>query len=217
MNSKELIEQLTKEIGPQAAQQPLRSPGYYALRLVLVLLVYGVTAESCQELRPDVIAQLGRPAYLIEILLLAMLSASSAVAAILSMYPDAYQKKRLLKLPYYLSGAFILFMAAQLFLPADPMMIIPPPGGHSIECAICVASVAFIPSALIFALLRKGASVSPIKAGSFAVLAATGLSCLTLRLAEDNDSIRHLLLSHYMPTLLFAMLGAFIGKRLLRW
>jgi hypothetical protein len=49
------------------------------------------------------------------------------------------------------------------------------------------------------------------------VLAASGVGCLTLRLAELNDSIEHLLQWHYVPTLLFAAGGAMIGKWLLRW
>ena len=85
------------------------------------------------------------------------------------------------------------------------------------ECALCIGSVALIPSALIFALLRKGASVRQFQAGSFAVLAASSIGCLTLRLAEANDSMMHLASWHYGPTVLFAALGAALGKILLKW
>jgi len=85
------------------------------------------------------------------------------------------------------------------------------PGGYS------AAATAIVPAALIFALLRKGASVRPLRAGSFAVLAASGLGCLTLRLSEANDSLVHLVDWHYLPTLLFAVIGALVGRYLLRW
>jgi hypothetical protein len=133
------------------------------------------------------------------------------------MYPDAYQKPRLLKLPY---GLFILVFAlnmVQLFMPLDERMVMPSPEAHAMECAICIAALALIPSAFIFALLRKGASVRQSQAGSFTVLAASAMGCLTLRLAEDNDSIMHLLQWHYVPTFLFAMIGVFLGKWLLKW
>jgi hypothetical protein len=85
------------------------------------------------------------------------------------------------------------------------------------ECALCIAAVALIPSALLFALIRKGATIRPLQAGSFAVLAASSVGGLTLRLAEANDSLMHLVVWHYLPALLFATLGAVIGKKLLRW
>jgi hypothetical protein len=69
----------------------------------------------------------------------------------------------------------------------------------------------------MFVLLRKGASIRQLQAGSFAVLTATAIGCLTLRLSEENDSIMHLLQWHYLPTLLFAALGALAGKWLLKW
>jgi hypothetical protein len=59
--------------------------------------------------------------------------------------------------------------------------------------------------------------VHPLQAGAFAVLTASTIGALTLRLAEENDSIVHLVQWHYLPTLFFAVLGAFAGKWLLKW
>ncbi len=214
MNTNELIANLSAE----APSKTLGTPSYYALRLGAVLAVYAIGVQMFLGLRPDLALQFTRPMFSVEIALLALLSLTSAAAAILSMYPDAHQQQGALKYPYAIFALLVVFMAFQLTLPHDPMMVIPVAlDAHGMECALCIASVAVVPSALIFGLLRKGASVHPLRSGSFAVLAASAIGGLTLRLSEANDSLMHMVSWHYVPTLLFAALGAWIGKTLLKW
>lgn len=215
MSTKELIEQLSRD----ATGKPcLRSPGHVALRLLLVLAIYGIGVQFFLGIRGDIFAQLSRPMFALEITLLLALTLSSVLAAIVAMYPDAHQKPWILRLPHAVFIALMVFILVQLFtLQTEAGMVIPPPGGHGMECALCIASVALVPSGILFGILRKGASVCPRKAGSFAVLAAAGLGCLTLRLAEANDSLLHLASWHYLPTLLFAALGALVGRWALKW
>jgi hypothetical protein len=182
-----------------------------------VLTIYAIGMQLIVGIRADMTQQLSRGPYLIEIVLLAAVTLSSIMAAILAMYPDAYQRPRLLKIPYATLALLLLFIGIQLLMPHDARMVMPGPHVHNVECSMAIAAIAMIPSALIFALLRKGASVHPLQAGLFAALAASGISCLTLRIAEANDSLIHLITWHYLPILLFAALGALIGKRLFRW
>lgn len=209
-----LIEQLS---GETATPTRVRTPRYWSVRLLTVLAVYGIGAQLCLGLRHDLAMQFTRAPFAIELVLLAALLLTSALASILTMAPDAYQKPRLLMLPYAVFAALVGLIAYQLFLPIDTRMVMPVTSAHGAECALCIAAVALIPSALIFVLLRKGASVRQFQAGAFAVLTASAMGGLTLRLAEANDSIMHLASWHYLPTFLFAILGAFIGKRLLQW
>ena len=102
-------------------------------------------------------------------------------------------------------------------MPFDPRMVVMPSHGHGMECALCIAALACLPSALIFGLLRKGASVTAVFAGSLSVLGASGFGSLILRLTEIDDSLVHIALWHYVPTFLFAAMGAVLGKFLLRW
>lgn len=213
MNTSNLIDELSKE----AAKPALRGPRHYAYQLGLVLVLYAVIVVPMQGLRPDLAMQLTRPLFLAEVMVLAALVAASMLAAVLSMYPDSYQKHGLLRLPYVFFCVLAVFIAGQGFLPLDARMVMPQPGAYTIECSICIAALTLVPSALIFRVLRKGASVKPWRAGSFAVLASSALGCLMLRLAEDNDSLTHLAQWHYLPTLIFAALGALAGKYLLRW
>lgn len=215
MDTNELIAKLSKE-GPLKTAS--RSPAYFGIRLIAVLAAYALGAQFYLGLRPDIAVQITRLLFTVEILLLAALIFSSTVAAVFAMYPDLHQKPWMLKTPYAVFGALVALVLFQLFfMPVDPRMVFPPPGGHAMQCTLCIAAVSLVPSALIFGLLRKGASVHPFHAGSFAILAATGIGCVALRLAEANDSLIHLTEWHYLPTLLFAALGASIGKRLLKW
>ena len=212
------IETLIARLSSEAiTPKPPRSPRYWTVLLLAVLTVYGVGTQLCLGLRPDLAIQITRPLFAGEIVLLVALLLTSAIASVLAMYPDAYQRPRLLRLPYAVLLVLLGLVLFQLYMPLDARMVMPLPGAHGMECAICIGSVALIPSALIFALLRKGASVRQFQAGSFAVLAASSIGCLTLRLAEANDSMMHLASWHYGPTVLFAALGAGIGKILLKW
>jgi hypothetical protein len=214
-NTADLIASLSAEAMPT---KKVRAPAYWAVRLLVVLVVYAAGCQLFLGLRPDLEEQFARLLFVLETLLLALLLITSAISSVLAMYPDAYQKQRLLKLPYAVFALLLGLIGFQLLMPNDARMVIPEGTGiHAIECAICIASVALVPSALIFALLRKGATVRQLQAGSFAVLAASAIGGLTLRLAEENDSIMHLVQWHYVPTLLFATLGALVGKWLLKW
>ncbi|OYW14223.1 MAG: hypothetical protein B7X02_00515 [Rhodospirillales bacterium 12-54-5] len=199
------------------APVPMRSPIYWGMRLLAVLVVYGLGSQAYLGVRIDLLTQFSRPLFAAEIALLVALLLSSGTASVLAMYPDAYQKQKLLVLPYAIFIVLVGLVLLQFDMPVDARMVIPPPGGHAMECALCIGAIAILPSALAFAILRKGATIRPLQAGSFAVLMASAMGGLSLRLAESNDSMLHLASWHYLPTLLFASIGALLGKLLLRW
>lgn len=211
-------ESLINQLSANAAAKPLPHPQHFILRVLVVLVVYALGVQGMSGLRPDILEQLTlRPAYGMELLLLAAISISSVLAAIAAMYPDAYQRPTLLKLPYAFFLLLLAFLGAQLLMPSQPLMVIRPfnIAGHA--CTLSIAAISMLPSAMIFLLLRQGATVRPLQAGSFAVLASAGIGCLSLRITEQNDSLVHLLTFHYGPILLFAALGALAGKWLIRW
>ena len=209
-------DELIATLGRQARPLRPRTPRYLGARLLVLVMSYMAGAQFFLHLRTDLLLQLARPLFLAEVGALLLLIVSSAASAVLVRYPDLYQKRWPLNAPYLVFVGLALLMVFQLLMPTDARMLLPA-GGHGMECALCISSVALIPAALLFGLIRTGASVHPLRAGSFAVLAATGIGCLTLRLSESNDSLMHLLSWHYLPTLLFSLAGALAGKYLLRW
>lgn len=215
MNTADLIASLSAEASPS---KPMAAPGYWVARLIAVMVLYALAAQSLLGLRSDLLMQFTRPFFTLEILALSLLLLSSAFAAVITMYPDAYQKPRALKFPLVIFALLSLLLLLQFFMPEDALMVIPTgPNIHAMECAICIAALSLVPSAIILTLLRKGASVRLFQAGTFAVLCASAIGCLTLRLAENNDSIMHVVSWHYIPTLIFAAFGALAGRWLLRW
>jgi len=214
VDTKQLINQLSAEATPIKVVRPER----YAALLLALLSIYAICAQCWLEgFRPDLAMQLTRPLFILELLLLAAMLVSSAVASVYAMLPDGAQRKTLMRLPYLFSGGMLALVIFQLFLPQDARMVMPSATSHTHECTMYIAFSSILPAALIFGLLRKGASVMPMQAGLLAVIAAVSVGAITLRLAEANDEIMHLLTWHYLPSIFFASLGALLGRYLLRW
>lgn len=210
-------EQFIQNLSAQATSVNTVRPATYITRLLCVLLVYGSLAQWGLGLRDDLSVQLTRPFFVLELLLLSILLVSSAIASVLAMYPDAYQKRILIKLPYIFAGLIVGLIFVQLFTPQDPRMVMPDKDSHTVECALFIAMASALPAMLIFTLLRKGATLTPLQAGTLAVITASSIGALTLRLAEAEDDILHLLTWHYIPSIGFAMVGALLGRWLLKW
>lgn len=213
-NTNDLIAQLSGEAKP--AKRAIH-PAQLALRLLALLLVYAIGVQAIIGLRPDLITKLTDFWFEAEIVSLLFLVLTSVLASIMAMFPDAYQKPALLKLPYVVFAVIVVMVATQYVMHTHLEYPIIGIETNGIQCALCLAGLTVIPSAIMFAVLKQGASIRPLQAGAFAVFAATGIGCLTLRLAEQTDNMMHLALWHYLPTLCFAMLGAALGKWLLKW
>lgn len=214
VDTKQLIQDLSAEAKPVKLLRPQR----YAAFLLALLSIYAICAQCWLEgFRPDLSMQLTRPLFMVELLLLAAMLISSSVASVYAMLPDGGGRKMLMRLPYFFSGGMLALVLFQLFLPHDTRMVMSEPDSHTHECTMYIAFSSILPAVLIFGLLRKGASVMPMQAGLLAVIAAVSVGAITLRLAEANDEIMHLLSWHYLPSIFFASLGALLGRYFLRW
>ncbi len=215
MDTNELIASLSGDALPKRKSLPAFSKNMGGL--ALIACVYAALIQWHLGLRADLAAALMRPFYAAEIALLALLALTSLCGAVVAMVPDGYNKPLLGRLPYFSAMMLAAFLGLRAVLDVQVGEVLPGGKVHGMECALCIASVALIPSACLFYWQRRGATVHPLQAGASAVLASTAIGCLTLRLAEANDSFSHLVTWHYAPTLLFATLGAWAGKWLLKW
>lgn len=214
VDTKQLIQDLSAEVKPVKLFRPQR----YIMLLLALLSIYSICAQCWLEgFRPDLLMQLTRPLFIVELVLLAAMLVSASVAAVYAMLPDGGQQKALMRAPYIFSGAMLALVTVQLFLPHDTRMVMSDATSHTHECTMYIGFSSILPAALIFGLLRKGASFMPMQAGLLAVIAAVSVGAITLRLAEANDEIMHLLSWHYLPSLFFASLGAALGRYVLRW
>lgn len=213
-NTAELIAQLARD---SHSVQTLRTPRFYAYAMIGISIVYAIGAQWFLGVRPDIMAQLSRPLFVFELCALGAIFSSSMVAAIILMRPDANYHNSVLRLPFIACAGLFLCIALQWMLPVDSTMVMPAFSLQGRECALCIAVLSLMPSAVLFSLLRMGANTMPKRAGIYSVLAASAIGCITQRIAEMNDSLMHLAIWHYLPTLLFAALGAWLGKKLLHW
>jgi hypothetical protein len=205
-----LIAELAAQNAPRtAAPQPfliaLTWLGYAAGYFLIALLVSGT--------RPDLAAHLRDVEFVAEIILLLALVLASSVSAALLAFPDAYQKPRWTLLPWALLAglAVLLLLAYAADNPPAPQPL------HSWQCTMAIVLVAIIPGAWTLWMMRSFAALRRGMAGSVTVLFAFSVSALWLRLQEMNDSISHVIAWHYLPMLIFAVLGWWLGKRVLRW
>jgi hypothetical protein len=210
------IDDLIADLTPISVMKP---PSWYLARLAAVLLAYAALSVNWLGIRPDFAVQLARPEFVLELLLLLIIIITSVLAAVHLAYPDSYQRSWLLRLPMLAGMAFVALLVALSLMPVSETMVIPktPPHMACLLCTACIGVLAIIPTALIMAIQRGGASVQPAQAGMYVVFAATALGCLMLRIEEQTDDIAHLVLWHYLPTLLFAAIGAWAGRKILRW
>ena len=88
MKTQELIKKLSNEQSKEA----LKAPKYYTFFLLAIMVIYAIFIQFYLGLRSDLLAQMLRTTFLLEIFLLVSLSVASAVALVLLIYPDHYQK-----------------------------------------------------------------------------------------------------------------------------
>ncbi|WP_223247310.1 DUF1109 domain-containing protein [Sulfuriferula sp. AH1] len=204
------IASLVQDAGQvQSAPSPLRLwlkwMGVAAVYIALSLVILGV--------RPDLLAALHNGLFAAEILLLIGIVATTALSATLLAFPDMYQHSRLVLAPIVMFVLFIgvIFLAWQADNPPAP------PPVHSFECSLTIAVLALLPAAWMFYSMRRLASTHRRSAGVVVMLAAFSIGAITLRLSEQTNSIMHVIEWHYVPMIVVALLGVWLGKVLLRW
>ncbi len=188
--------------------RPLRLFGQWMLWSLLSIsfMVY------FSKIRPDLPVQMHDVTFIAEIALLAAMMVLSAISAILLSYPDRYQKHWLVWLPLLPVVLFVALLVYECM--TMPLMFSFLGGG---ECTICICLYSSVPAFVLMRLLRKQATTAPLATGMVALLAASSMACLAIRLVEENSSIGHLIVWHYIPLVALALLGVLLGKKMLKW
>jgi hypothetical protein len=161
--------------------------------------------------RPDLAQKITEPFFAAEIALLTLIVLTSGLSAVILSFPDLHQKNRLACLA---TAPLLAFIALMYFLYRNDTAPLP---AHGMECLACISLLSLLPAFGIFYTLRKYASVHYYSTGAVALIAAFAVGCLALRLSEQTDSIHHLVQWHYIPMAGFALLGVWLGGRLLKW
>jgi len=181
-----------------------------------ITLVATLILMAFSGFRPDLSQQVHTPLFVFEVVSLLLLIASTALVAIWLSFPDLHQKPWVVFLPLIPVG---LYVGCILYGVMNPEMetVLPEDAGNGINCVLCITMYSLIPGFWMFRTLRRHATTRPMLAGALSLLASASIGLLALKFLEGNDSILHLVEWHLIPIVLFGVLGAFIGKKFLRW
>ncbi|MCE5182151.1 MAG: DUF1109 domain-containing protein [Betaproteobacteria bacterium] len=210
VNIEELVESLAEGA---ATVQPAPHPFVLAAKWLAVAAAYVGVSLAISGLRPGLMAAVGDPWFLAEIILLAGILAATSLSAALLAFPDLHQKRRAAFSPAVILVLFALIVIFSWQADSPPA----PLPEHSYQCTVSIALFALLPAVWMIYGMRKFASTHYRLAGSIALLYAFSIGALWLRLHEQNDSLLHVIQWHYLPMIGFGILGLWLGKVLLKW
>lgn len=207
-----LIDQLASEGAKKPLPHPVKQVAGWMFGIVLYLAV--VTAVS--GLRGDWAQKFTEPLYLVELMLLLTIGVSAAMAALCLARPDAHQIPwiRFVPLGLLVPWGIIAFGNVDMMnasILASGMKV------SGFDCAVHLTVLSLLPALALFALLRKGAATRFFWAAGMACLSATSVVYLSMRILEQTDNPWHLLLWHALPAALLSLVGAALGRLILRW
>ena len=206
----ELITQLTDDSAPVSAAA---SPAALFLKWTLGAVLYIALALYISGMRGDLAVRFQSPLFFAEIAALATMLLTTFLSAATLSFPDVRQKQWLVWLPVVPVLAFVCILYVSWLNDVPPA---PAPEHHFI-CLLCIALYSLLPAAVILYGLRRHATTHSRLTGAIALLSASSLGCLILRLSEETNSISHLIGWHYLPMIGFSILGLWLGRIWLKW
>ncbi|OFZ68553.1 MAG: hypothetical protein A2V79_11280 [Betaproteobacteria bacterium RBG_16_56_24] len=209
-NIEELIAKLAQDT---AAVKPAPHPYMLSLKWVGAAAAYLAVSLAVSGLRPGLMEKFHEPWFAAEIAALLGIFIATSVSAALLAFPDLHQKRGAAFAPALTFALLLLviFFAWNADSPPAPLPV------HSFECTTDITLISLLPAAWTFYAMRQYASTHYHLAGGIALLSAFSVGALWLRLHEINDSIIHLIQWHYLPMLVFGLIGLWLGKAVLKW
>jgi hypothetical protein len=205
-----LIEKLAQD---SAAVKPASHPYMLSLKWMGGATAYLFLSLLFSGLRPDLMLKLHEPWFVAEIVALFGIFFTTSLSAALLSFPDMHQIRRVAFAPVITFAIFMLviFFAWHADNPPAPLPV------HSFECTLSITLISLLPAFWAFFEMRKLASTHYHLAGCCALLFAFSIGAIWLRLYEINDSIMHVIQWHYLPMIVFGIVGLWLGKVMLRW
>ncbi len=209
-NINKLISDLGSDV--QQGKKPL-GPISLLARWLLGCAIWLVAALAFWGVRKDITVKFASGLFTAEIISLALVVISAAIAVTFLSYPDMRQKPKIVLLPLIPLAAFI----GIVYYALTKDIYHAPTADPGYMCLICISAISSVPALLIFVILRRQATTHPFVAGFMAMLASSALGNLIFRLSEPNDNITHLITWHYFPIIGFSLIGILIGRKILKW
>lgn len=202
------MEDLVADLSPVARRWSPET--HLAFWLALELLVFGLTAASA--LRPDILTELGKPLFLLEMTLLILAGGLSAAMALLAAVPGREPSRGAVVLALMLVAGSIV--ATHQEMPAAARTLARAPWG--MQCSLETIGLALVPWLALLYFARGGASLVPVASGGLAGLGAFLLAAAAIRIACPVDNFFHILIWHLAPAIIGLAASCALGLLLLR-
>jgi hypothetical protein len=160
----------------------------------------------------------GSGALFLALKLIFTISLIGAGAAFLSAasHPGRSSRKRfLLAFLPFLAVALLGLRAVLLSVPAAPHAMVF--ASEWLTCLTCIPLFAVIPFAVLILALRLGAPTDLKRTGAIAGLVAGSVGAAAYAFHCSGDSLPFIAVWYGIPILLWIVIGALLGPRLLRW
>jgi len=209
-NVNELIDKLARD---GTAVKPAPHPYMLSLKWMGWAAAYLLVSLMFSGLRPDLASKFHEPWFVAEIAVLFGIFVATSLSASLLSFPDIHQMRRIAFAPVLTFALFVLVMlfAWRADNPPAPLPV------HSFQCTLGITMLSLLPAAWMFYVMRKFASTHYHLAGCCALLFAFSIGAIWLRLYEVNNSIMHVIEWHYLPMIVFGIVGLWLGKVMLKW
>ncbi|MBV8356332.1 MAG: DUF1109 family protein [Deltaproteobacteria bacterium] len=209
----ELINRLIEKFEPARRIWPIWAR--LALWLILEFSILSLVAFGAP--RPNLLAALGNPAYVMQVVLFVVVGVAAAALALRTAIPGLEATTMQLS-PVFLAAAVSILVAA--LAPAQTEISLGAFIGVGMKCLVCTGLLAALPWLALFWAVRRGAPLASHLAGVLVGVAAFSFACAATRLGCPIDDSLHVLTWHLFPaaagTALSMLAGvAWLGRKTL--
>lgn len=210
MKTEVLIRELAKH------SSPVKRIGDPVIRFYCWAVVAGVCVTigvAVLGLRQDLSFIWQNPKFLLQVALTLVLGTVSGRAAFVLSVP--HQARR----SWVLFSVFVSLLCLIWAVILTVMLFLSGSGqaGPGVSCLRDIVVIGVAPGFLLFCMLRKAAPLQIGTVGFLAAMAMAALGALGTQLVCRNDGPLHILLWHYVPTLVVGVFGILLGQLLFRW
>ncbi len=178
----------------------------------LMLIIAGIGILYAAE--KGILARLSEPFLIFELLLAATTGLLAGLASCWLSTPDVKQQKWIVWLPFFPLTCLCFIISYSLFI--QPLHSVT--DGISVHCATTTSLLALLPAISLAMLLKHHRTTHNKLFTATSVIAIGAFAYFCSRLICPKDDIMHLLLWHYAPTVILALIVAiFTRKFFVKW
>ena len=212
MTTEDLIVHLAQSAGPV---QPLAPPLRRLCGWAAAATVATVVGAAVIGVRPDSGAMAREISFVVLAAVTIATALVAAATALVLSVPGAERSATQRWAPVGVASLWAVMLTFSLLSgdsAAERMLAFP----VHVGCVLQIAGLAVLPGLGLFAMLRRAAPLRHSWSGGIATLAAVALAAAGTQFICPIDDPAHLLVGHFVPVVMFAMSGAWLGRRAFR-